>query len=132
MTTSSTGTLPARSPSPVIVVCATDAPAARAAMLLATPRPKSWWQWISTGFFKRSITFLTTKCAASGVTTPIVSAIVRASMCPSVATCSTMSRNRLSSVRVASMVKNTVYSPASLAASVVSIDAFMARSSGQP
>ena len=40
--------------------------------------------------------------------TPIVSAIVSASMCPSVATCSTMSRKRLSSVRVASMVKKTV------------------------
>ena len=76
--------------------------------MLATPSPKSWWQWISTGFFKSSITFFTTCETASGVHTPIVSAMVSASMCPSVATCSTMSRKRLSSVRVASMVKKTV------------------------
>src|SRR4030095_11374895 len=107
-TTSSIGTLPARSPRPVMVVCATDAPASRAATVLATPRPKSWWQWISTGFFRRSITFGTTTEIASGVTTPMVSAIVSASMWPSVATCETMSRNLFSSVRVASIVKNTV------------------------
>ena len=52
MTTSSMGTLPARSPRPVMVVCATEAPACSAASVLATPRPKSWWQWISTGFFE--------------------------------------------------------------------------------
>ena len=44
ITTSSIGTLPARSPRPVTVVCATDAPAASAAIVLATPSPKSWWQ----------------------------------------------------------------------------------------
>ena len=60
MTTSSIGTLPARSPRPVIVVCATEAPAASAAIVFATPSPKSWWQWISTGFFSRSMTFFTT------------------------------------------------------------------------
>ena len=54
------------------------------------------------------MTFFTTWLTASGVHTPIVSAMVSASMCPSVATCSTISRNRLSSVRVASMVKKTV------------------------
>ena len=43
-----------------------------------------------------------------------------------------MSRNRFSSVRVASIVKNTVYRPASFAASVVSMEAFIARSTDQP
>ena len=47
---------------------------------------------------------------------PMVSARVKASMWPSVATRSTMSRRRSTSVRVASMVKKTVYRPASLAA----------------
>ena len=92
----------------MIVVCATEAPAASAAIVLATPSPKSWWQWISTGFFSRSMTFFTTWLIASGVHTPTVSAIVNASMWPSVATWSTISRNRLTSVRVASMVKKTV------------------------
>ena len=59
MTVSSSGTLPERSPMPLTETWTVPTPWATAVSVLATPRPKSMWKWVSSGFEIRSFTFRT-------------------------------------------------------------------------
>ena len=73
MTSGSSGQLPARSPMPLTVTCAQQAPAFSAAIVVATERPKSSWKCASTGFPTRRRSSLTVYAAPSGENAPNVS-----------------------------------------------------------
>src|SRR5579884_866904 len=131
MTVSSSGVLPARSPTPVTDTCTVCTPLATAVTVLATPRPKSMWKWASSGLEIRSRTLRVMKAAAWGLSTPKVSTRARESMCPSRAMTSIMFRKVVMSARVESMGKKETKSPFSCAKRVDSMVSSRARSYSQ-
>ena len=70
---SSRAALPARSPRPFMVACASCAPAPRAAMVFATARPKSLWQCTPIGTLMLLISLVKKSKLLSGVRMPTVS-----------------------------------------------------------
>ena len=73
MAISSSAALPARSPRPFMVACASCAPAPRAAIVLATAIPKSLWQCTPIGTWMLLVSLVKKSKLLSGVRIPTVS-----------------------------------------------------------